>query len=149
MDISDRIQELTRIAGDNWLLALIGAFLVMVCEAAKPRPRDDEERVEPRGVALLVTILSLVTPLLLFMHAFISAGRAPAALMATIVAIGVAVLGAAIIGWIIAAIAAPIGRVLNRAAPFLAVIVFAFTLWVTWRSAYEVLDRFIFSRLGA
>lgn len=143
MDIGDYIQQLARIAGDDWLLALIGAFFVMVCEAAKPRPTDDEERQEPRGVALLVTILSLVTPLLLFMHAFISAGRSPQGLMMTIVAIGAAILGAALIGWLIAGVAAPVGRVLNRAAPFLAVLVFGFTLWVTWRSAYEVLNRFV------
>lgn len=146
MDFGDYIQQLTRIAGDNWLLALVGAFFVMVCEAAKPRPADDEERSEPRGAALLVTILSLVTPLLLFMHAFISAGRSPQGLMLTIVAIGAAIIGAALIGWLIAGVAAPVGRVLNRAAPFLAVLVFGFTLWVTWQSAYEVLDRFVLHR---
>ncbi len=143
MDIADRIQQLTRIAGDAWFLALIGAFFVMVCEAAKPRPQDDEERRDPKAVALLITVLSLVTPLLLFMHAFVAAGRSPAGLMLTIVAIGVAVIGAALIGWLIAAVAAPVGRILNRAAPFLAVIVFAFTLWVTWRSALAVIERYI------
>jgi uncharacterized membrane protein len=143
MDIGDYLQQLTRIAGDAWMLALVGAFFVMVCESAKPRPTDDEQRQEPRAIALLVTILSLVTPLLLFMHAFISAGRSPEGLMLTIIAIGVAIIGAALVGWFIAAVAAPVGRVLNRAAPLLAVVVFGFTLWVTWRSALEVLNRFV------
>jgi hypothetical protein len=83
---------------------------------------------------------------LLFMHAFISAGRSPEGLMLTLVAIGAAILGAALIGWFIAAVAAPVGRVLNRAAPPLAVIVFGFTLWVTWASALEVLNRFVLHR---
>jgi fucose permease len=77
------------------------------------------------------------------MHAFVSADRSPEGLMLTIVAIGAAIIGAALIGWLIAAVAAPVGRVLNRAAPILAVIVFAFTLWVTWRSALEVVNRFV------
>lgn len=143
MDIGDHIGQLARIAGDMWLLALAGAFSVMVCESAKPRPADGEMRAEPRSGALLVTILSLLTPLLLFMHAFISAGRSPQALMLTIIAIGVAIIGAALIGWLIAAAVAPLGRLLSKAAPFLAVVVFGFTLWVTWRSALEVFNRFV------
>ena len=79
------------------------------------------------------------------MHAYINAAKAQVdgALFAALIVVGGAVLVAAIIGWIIAAAAAPFGLLLGRIAPALAVIVFAFTLYVTWRNAYEVLNIYV------
>lgn len=143
MDFAAQIQELTRLAGDAWMLALTGAFFVMICESAKPRPAEGEERKDGGALGVLVGALSLLTPILLFAHAFIAAGGAPSSLMLAVITIGAVVIAAALIGWLLAAVAAPVGRVLNRAAPLLAVVVFGFTVWVTWRSALEVVHRFL------
>jgi hypothetical protein len=107
----------------------------MICESAKPKPGEGEYRAAPQGFALLAAIVSLVTPLMLFLHAFATASGA---LIAIVVAVGGTVIGAAIIGWIVGALAPSVGRTLNRAAPVLAIPVFALTAYVTWRSVYEV-----------
>lgn len=140
MDINALIDELGANAGDLWILALIGAFFVMTCEAAKPKPAEGESRAGPQGFALLVMNLSLVTPLLLFLHAFLTAGGA---LIAIVALIGGAILISSIIGWIISAAAPSFGRTLNRAAPFLAVAVFALTLYVTWESVFTFVNGFM------
>jgi hypothetical protein len=140
MDINALIEDMAGRAGDLWFLALAGAFFVMICESAKPKPAEGESAAEPRGFGLLVMVLSLLTPLLLLVHAFYVGAGAPIAILAVI---GGAILVSAIVGWIIAAIAPPIGRTLNRAAPFLAVAVFALTAYVTWQSAFGLLNIFV------
>lgn len=140
IDINALIDELARNAGDLWFLAVVGSFFVMVCEAAKPKPGEGESKAAPEGLALLVMILSLITPLLLFFHAFLTASGA---LIAIIALIGGSIIASAIIGWIIGAVAPDIGRTLNRAAPFLAVAVFALTAYVTWRTVFDFVDGFI------
>lgn len=140
MDFGNLIDELLSNVGDLWFGAVVGQFFVMVCESAKPKPAEGEERGEPKGFALLVMILSLVTPLLLLLHAVATGSGAPIAALAVI---GIAVVLSAIVGWIIAATAPPIGRTLNRAAPFLAVAVFALTIYVSWQSAFGLLNAFV------
>jgi len=138
--ISTLISQLLVNAGDLWGLALIGQFFVMICESAKPKPAEGETAAEPRGFGLLVTILSLLTPLLLLVHAFYVGAGAPIAILALV---GGVIVGAGLIGWIIGMAAPPIGRTLNRAAPFLAVAVFALAIYVTWRSAFGLLNMFV------
>ena len=133
------IGQLLTNAGDLWGGALIGQFFVMICESAKPKPEEGEKIGEPRGFALLVMILSLLTPLLLLVHAFYVGAGAPIAILALL---GGLILAAALIGWTIA-LAPPIGRTLNRAAPILALAVFALTIYVTWRSAFGLLNMFV------
>jgi len=140
IDLDALIDELARNAGDLWFLAVIGSFLVMVCEAAKPKPIEGESKAAPEGLALLVMILSLITPLLLFFHAFLSASGA---LIAIIALIGGSILVSAIVGWIIGATIPDFGRTLNRAAPFLAIAVFALTAFVTWRTVFEFVNGFV------
>ncbi len=140
---------LIRSAGDLWFAAVIAAFVVMVCESAKPKPSPGEPKDEPGGVGLLAMILSLVTPLLLMIHAFMNAGRAPPALLGAVVVIATAVVAAALVGWAIASRAAPVGRSLSRAAPYLAVAVFALTLWISWRSAIELVHVYVLGAAGA
>lgn len=140
MDINVLIDELATNAGDLWFLALVGSFFVMICEAAKPKLAEGESRAGPQGFALLVMILSLVTPLFLFIHAFVTASGA---LIAIIAAIGGAVIFSGIIGWIIGSAAPSFGRTLNRAAPYLAVAVFALTLYVSWQSAFTFVNMFV------
>lgn len=141
--ITSQLGMLLENVGDLWFAALIGAFFVMICESAKPKPAEGESAAEPRGLALLVMIMSLVTPFLLFLHAVVAGAGS---VFGALIAIGGAVIGAAIIGWIIAAAAPGIGRTLNRAAPLLAVMVFALTLYVTWESALQLIDTFVISR---
>lgn len=132
-------QLMTRV-GDIWLLALSGSFFAMVCEAAKPKPGEGESRAAPTGLALFVSIFSLLTPLLLFFHAVLTGSGA---LIAVIAAIGTVILGSALIGWAIAAFAPSVGRTLNLAAPMLALASFALTIWVTWRSIFEFINSII------
>src|SRR5688572_26611691 len=113
MDIGGQIDWLLEHTGDLWLGALLGSFFVMICESAKPKPQEGESRAAPQGLALLVMIMSLLTPLLLLVHAFASGGSPPAVV---VVVIG-AVIAAAIIGALIGGMAPDVGRTLNRAAP--------------------------------
>jgi hypothetical protein len=140
IDVNTLIDELARNAGDLWFLAVVGSFFVMVCEAAKPKPREGESKAAPEGFALLVMILSLITPLLLFFHAFLTASGA---LIAIIALIGGSIIVSAVIGWIIGAAAPGVGRTLNRAAPLMALAAFALTFYVTWRSVYGFLNGFV------
>ncbi|MCX7358902.1 MAG: hypothetical protein NT015_12280 [Alphaproteobacteria bacterium] len=117
----------------------------MVCESAKPKPEDGEDRGGPRGFALLVTILSLLTPLLLFLHAFLSGSGA---LIAVVVAIFGAVLTATIVGWIIRAAIPGVARTLNRAAPILAVPVFLLALYVSWETVFGFINGIVTAGAG-
>jgi hypothetical protein len=141
MDIIDQIGVLTAAAGDLWFAAVCGAFFVMICEAAKPKAQENAEP-EPQGFALLVMILSLLTPLLLLIHAVATGSGTVFAILALI---GGIIVGSALIGWTIAAIAPDIGRTVNRAAPFLALAVFALTTAVTWQSAFGLINFLVTS----
>lgn len=145
-EVQTLVDQLVANAGDLWFAALIGQFFVMVCESAKAKPDDGEaERGGPRGFALLVMILSLLTPLLLFLHAALSGSGS---LIAVIVAIFGAVLTATIVGWIIRAAIPDVGRTLNRAAPILAVPVFLLTLYVTWETVFALVNGIVTARAG-
>lgn len=139
-DVNTLVDQLVSTAGDLWFAALIGQFFVMVCESAKPKPAEGEGRSEPRGFALLVMILSLLTPLLLFLHAFLSGSGA---LVAVVVAIFGAVITATIVGWLIRALMPEVARVLNQAAPVLAVPVFLLALYVSWESVFGLINGFV------
>lgn len=131
--------------GDLWFGALVGSFFVMICESAKPKPEEGESRAAPQGFALLAAILSLITPLMLFLHAV---AQAPQGLLGIIAIVGGFVIGAAIIGWIVAAAAPAMGRVLNRAAPVLAIPVFALAAYVSWESVFGLVDMAVAAIVG-
>ncbi len=137
--VGQLVDQMMSQVSDLWFLALIGSFFVMICEAAKPKPAEGEKRDDLSGVSLWVSILSLLTPLLLFFHGFVSGG----AVIALIAMVGGVIIGASLIGWIISAAAPDIGRTLNRAAPFMAVAVFALAAYVSWRSVYDLANYFI------
>lgn len=124
--------------GDLWFGTMVGSFFVMICESAKPKPVEGESRAAPRGFALLAAILSLVTPLLLFLQ-----GVMQAPVLAILMIVGGFVIGAAIVGWIVAAAAPAMGRVLNRAAPILAIPVFALAAYVSWQSVFGLINTVI------
>lgn len=141
-------QQLIGLAGALWLYALIAAFVVMLAESAKPKPAEGEEKPSASVLGIIAAITSIATPFLLFVHAYVEAARVqmPNALIAALIVLVAVVLGATIIGWIVAAVARPLGKLLAQVAPFLALAVFAFTLWVTWANVYEAIDRQLLSR---
>ena len=57
--------------------------------------------------------------------------------------VGAAVIAAAVIGWIFAAAAPSVGRMLNKAAPFLALPVFGLAAYVTWRSLFGLVNMLV------
>lgn len=143
MDIAALVNQLTSSVGDLWLAALFGQFFVMVCESAKPKREEGEPREETQGFALLVMILSMLTPFLLFLHAFLSGSGG---VLAIIIAIVGAVVTAALIGWLIATVAPDVGRRLNRITPFLALPVFALALYVSWETVFGLVNSFVTAR---
>lgn len=143
--MGDLIDQLLDRVGDLWFAALAGQFLVMICESARPKPQEGEARAEPRGIGLLVMILSLLTPLLLLLHAVAAGAGAP---IAAVIVVGGAIVIAGVAGLIIGMAAPPVGRTLTRAAPFLAVAVFALTIYVTWRSVLGLLNAFVTGKAG-
>lgn len=128
--ISASVNQVLEVAGDLWLLALVGSFFGMVCESAKPKPQEGESRAAPQGFALLIMLMSLATPLLLLVHAFMSGG----ALIGIVVLLAALMVGSAIIGALLGGLAPDVGRTLNKAAPVLAVPVFALAIYVSWAS---------------
>lgn len=138
--ISALIDQLFDNVGDLWFAALVGQFFVMICESAKPKPEQGERASQWEGVGLWVSILSLLTPILLLVHAVATGSGA---VLAALIVVVVGIMAAAIIGWIIAAAAPSVGRTLNRAAPVLAVAAFALTIYVTWRSVFALANSFV------
>lgn len=138
--ISALIDQLLDNVGDLWFAALVGQFFVMICESAKPKPEEGERASQWEGAGLWISILSLLTPLLLLAHAVFTGSGAVLAALIVVVA---GIMGAAIIGWIIAAVAPPVGRTLNRASPVLAIAVFALTVYVTWQSVFSLVNSIV------
>lgn len=137
--------------GPLWLVAVAGMFISAVCESARPKPEAGEEK--PRGLPLLIAgIASLVTPVLLFAHAFWSAAQMEgvavsgehllqviAARQVIVIGVfaflaGVAIAGS-IVGWIIRASAPGLGKALNVAAVPLAVATLALAIVVSHQAA--------------
>jgi hypothetical protein len=90
-----------------------------------------------------VMILSLITPLLLFFHAFLTVGATLPGLIALVTLLGGLIIGSSLIGWIISLASRDVGRTLSRAAPVLAVIVFALTAYVTWQSVFGLINDLV------
>lgn len=131
------IEQLMANVEDAWLAAYGVTFLTMVCEAAKPKPRQGEERPKTNALAVWMSVISLITPLLLFVHAFLTGSGA---LIAIIAALGAAIFVSALLGWVIAALAPDVGRTLNRAAPILALIAFVLAAYVTGPSIVGLIN---------
>src|SRR5215831_15520831 len=68
--ITQDLGALVALAGQNWLVAAAAAFVVMIFEGAKPSPVEGEDEPRASAFARVAMIASLVTPFLLFLHAF-------------------------------------------------------------------------------
>ena len=152
-EIVKYLSELFAASGWLWCIAVAGAFIAGAGEKSFP----NEGAKHPAALALLAGIASLITPFLLFLHAFWAI--APQASGATIDIIGVlvstigtgvalalfAVMAAlivapALIGVLIAAIAPPLGKLLYWIAPYLNVAVFVLTVYATHDNVLAVID---------
>ena len=156
--ITDAARDLAALVGGNWLIAAGAAFIVMIFESAKPRPVEGEPEPHVSAFQRLAIIASLAVPFLLFLHAFgafvqaqQNAGEGSenngAVILALIVAALVLVLAPGIFGWLIAKASPALANMLRRAAPVLAIAVLVFTIYVTYRNAFFVLNLYVLSRL--
>ncbi|WP_395648302.1 hypothetical protein [Terricaulis sp.] len=133
-------------AGPLWQYAVIAAFVSMILDSAKPKRQEGEEK-ESEGGRNILMLVSLLTPFLLFAHACWKAYEArDVGLMNAVVVVGLVVIVSGVIGWIIAAAVPALGRVLYRIAPWVALAVFAFTLYVTWEGAWSAFNHWVLSR---
>lgn len=156
--VMDALREFAALVGQNWLIAAGAVFLVMAFDSAKPRAVEGEPEPHTNALERLAMILSLVSPFLLFLGAFgadtlARQGRGEGSpqehgfLFALIIGFVLLLLAPGLLGWLIAATAPPLARLLRRLAPWLAIAAFAFTVYVTQQNAYYVLNLYVLGRL--
>ncbi|MBX3510186.1 MAG: hypothetical protein KF700_03225 [Hyphomonadaceae bacterium] len=142
MEIGAQIRDLLASAGDLWFVAFLLQGFAIICESAKPGRVAAEGRSGPRGLALLAAVLSLFTPIVLFVHAFATAGGA---LIIVVAAIAGAIVAATLIGWMLRLVAGDGVSLLARAAPVLSLAAFALALYAGWRSTFDILNFLVAS----
>lgn len=156
--VTNALRDLAALVGQNWLIAAGAAFVVMIFESAKPQPVEGEAEPRASAVQRVAMIASLAMPFLLFLHAFGAfviahqqAGqgseRDGGILLALIAGAVVFVLVPGILGWAIAKASPALGNMLRSAAPLLALLVFAFTIYATYRNAFFVLNLYVLSHM--
>jgi hypothetical protein len=147
----DLTTHMLQAVGPLWLVAVLGMFISAICESAKPKAEEGEEK--SGGIALVIAgLASLITPILLFAHGFWTLAWmdgievSPQMLLEVIIArkaivvglfaalAAVAILGS-IVGWIIRAAAPALGKTLNLAAVPLALLTLALTVFVSYEAA--------------
>jgi hypothetical protein len=155
-------QALAEICGGNWQIAAAAAFVAMTFESTDPVPAEEAKRGPLQNVAMLV---GLVTPFLLFLHGFWSVGVAQMGvqpedlggvfqgviaspfLLVLVAVMAFVTLFPAVLGWVIRKISPPLARLTTALAPLLTIAVFVFTVYVTQRSAIDVINLAL-GRLG-
>lgn len=150
----DALSALFTASGPLWLAALAVAFLASTCEAAAPR--DPERGGGP--FEAVAGIVSIFTPFLLLIHAYLAVTMKQQAIVnpteAIMVAVqvldiamllGIAALMAFMIvapllpGFLIRKAAPDFGAMLRRASPFLHIIAFALAVFATRESVFAAL----------
>lgn len=162
MPSSETIAYVLDAVGWPWQVALAGLFLVGVCEAARPKERGaDAKWMLP--FRILAAIAGIVTPLLLFFHAFwaiagfedvqFAAGQIvdvilarQVVIVALIIVMGAAIVLAWLIGWALGAMAPGLGRMLDRIGAPISALVLALAIFIAWRNAAVVIELFLQSR---
>lgn len=158
--VMDALRDLAAIVGQNWLIAATAAFVVMVFESAKPPPAEGDPESRASVLQRVAMIASLLVPFLLFLDAFgaftlARLGRGESSpenqntglLLALGAAAIVFVLVPGILGWIITKASPALANMLRSVAPFLALAVFAFTVYVTYRNAFFLLNLYVLSHM--
>ena len=152
------LEDLVALVGQNWVIAACAAFVVMIFESAKAQPVEGED--EPRASALqrVAMIASLAVPVLLFLHVFgafiqgqMGIGRSSEGNNEVVIALLVIAAGyvitPGILGWVIAKASPGLANLMQWAAPILALLVFAFTVYVTYRNTFFVLNLYVLSHM--
>ena len=152
------LREFIVLVGQNWLIAASAAFVVMVFESAKPPAVVGEDEPAASPFQRLALIASLAVPFLLFLDAFGAfvlsqqsrgeSSQSNGGVLLAAVGVGVVfLLAPGILGWLIAKASPALANIMRRIAPFLALAVFVFTIYVTYRNAFFVLNLYVLSRL--
>lgn len=153
-EIIGYLSELFAACGLLWCVAIAGAFIAGTGEKAYP----NEGGKHPAVVTVTAGIVSIITPLLLFLHAFwaisvqnqmpnvdilerVQMAVGHATTIALLVVMGALIILPALIGIAVAAIAPPLGKVLYHVAPYLQIAVFALTVFVTHDYVFAVIDN--------
>jgi hypothetical protein len=136
-------------AGVAWIAAAGIAFVTMICESAGPVVEAGEEKPKPGALRIASLIVSLFTPMLLFVHAYYAVvvmhpGGAPGGLMGFVLAvlgsaalIGLCVLmlililAPSVLAALVRVLSRPAARALYAAAPVLTFVTFGLALFVT------------------
>jgi hypothetical protein len=147
MDIGHLVGDLFERAGDNWASAYALTFLAMTFDSAKPKDLPEAEKLS--GLALFaLSLANILSPFLLFVHGFWEyRSVGPIGWAVVVVAILFLVLVSGFLGHFISTIATTTGRILYGASPFVALLVLAVTIAVTWRNVYAALETFVLQRL--
>jgi hypothetical protein len=152
-DVVKYLTELFAASGTLWCVAVAGLFIAGAGEKAYPNEGGRHEAI----ITLLSGIAALVTPFLLFVHAFWAiAPHAPGATydivgmtMSTVSAgaaialfavMAVLIVAPSLLGLLIAAVAPPLGKLLYAIAPYLNIAMFALTVYVAHDSLLAVIN---------
>ena len=155
---TDLLREFIALVGQNWLIAASAAFIVMVFESAKPPAVVGEDEPAASTLQRVAMIASLAVPFLLFLDAFGAfvlsqqsrgeGSQSNGGVLLAALGVGVVfLLAPGILGWLIAKASPALANIMRRVAPFLALAVFVFTVYVTYRNAFFVLNLYVLSRL--
>ncbi len=144
----EALGRLTDVTGELWGYAYLFAFVSMIAESSKPKPAEGEKERAGLGAGLIM-LASLVTPFVLYVHAFWAMANAQAGelLVPLLVSLLVLVLVPSLLGMLVRSVAPNGARWIYRAAPFLSVGALAFALYVTHANVGAALDYYVLSTL--
>lgn len=152
------LNDLLDLVGPYWPYAWAAAFVVMVLESSNPPTPKDEQAPEPTAFTRLGMICSAAIPFVLFLHGFGAFilehqntgpvyGAQLIPIVSLIVAVGMLVFVPALIGGAVGRLTPAAGRALHAISRPLAIAVFVFACYVTWRNLFMVLDLYVLTRL--
>lgn len=144
----EALGRLTDVTGELWGYAYLLAFVSMIAESSKPKPAEGEKERTGLGLSLIM-LASLVTPFVLYVHAFwaMASAQAGALLPPLILSLSVLVLVPSLLGMFVRSVAPNGARWIYRAAPFLSVAALAFALYVTHANVGAALDYYVLSTM--
>jgi hypothetical protein len=140
--------RLTDVTGELWGYAYLLAFISMIAESSKPKLAEGEKERAGLGASLIM-LASLVTPFVLYVHAFWAMANAQAGelLVPLLVSLLVLVLVPSLLGMLVRSVAPNGARWIYLVAPFLSVGALAFALYVTHANVGAALDYHVLSTL--
>jgi len=147
------LTQVLALSGPLWTFAMAGAFIAGIGERAYPN-----EGAKPRGfVGVLAGLASLITPFLLFLHAFwailpaqggqtitvfgrLISGASTATAMALFALMALLIITPPVLGVATAKAAPGLGKVLYAASPALNLLVLALSVYATHDSVVAVFE---------